>query len=77
MKNIDGELLDGYIKAVQDIQVNMLYASKEDNDSPVAYLSELYKKYVCDTERDYSVFINKVLLYKDNADLSSFIDNNT
>ena len=77
MKNVDAELLDGYIKAVQDIQVNMLYASKEDNDSPVAYLSELYKKYVCDSERDYTVFINKVLLYKDNADLSSFINNNT
>jgi hypothetical protein len=76
MKNVDAELLDGYIKAAQDIQVNMLYASKEDSNSPVAYLSELYKKYVCDSERDYTVFINEVLLYKDNADLSSFIDNN-
>lgn len=79
MKNVDAKLLDGYIKAVQDIQVNMfmLYASKEDSSSYVAYLSELYKKYVCDSERDYSVFINEVLLYKDNADLSSFINNNT
>ena len=71
MKNVDAELLNGYIKTVQDIQMYMLYTK----NSSVAYLSELYKKYVCDSERDYNVFINEVLLYKDNADLSSFINN--
>ena len=71
MKNVDAELLNGYIKTVQDIQMYMLYTK----NSSVAYLSELYKKYVCGSERDYGIFINEVLLYKDNADLSGFINN--
>ena len=74
MKNVDAELLDSYIKDIQNIQKE--YNPGKEDDALIA-LFKLYKKYVYDSEKDYSIFINKVLSYHGNADLFSFINNNT
>lgn len=73
MKNVDAELLDSYIKDIQNIQKE--YNPGKEDDALIA-LFKLYKKYVYDSEKDYSIFINKVLSYHGNADLFSFINNN-
>ena len=73
MKNVDAELLDSYIKDMQNIQKE--YNPGKEDDALIA-LFKLYKKYVYDSEKDYSIFINKVLSYHGNADLFSFINNN-